>query len=119
MCVVSFIGDAYKKHFDDNLWQPWRVAPYGDMPDNKTEPAPAVSKKDFDELKAKVEEMLEMLKAARAYDIATGQKDCQMEDKMEMLRRVCEVVGLDLTNIVFKDGESGNVIGDGAKPADL
>ena len=101
MCAVSFIGDSYKRFFEESPFRPWHGIISG------VGGAAGPSKADFDALKAKVEEMLAMLKAARQFDIATGQKDCQMDEKIEMLRKVADVVGLDITNVVFRGGPDG------------
>ena len=90
MCVVSFVGDAYKRHFDDQQYwyYPWR---YSNPP-----PYVGPTKEDFDSLRAKVDEMVYMLKAARQYDAKAGQAGCEMADKIAFLRVVAGVVGVDL-----------------------
>lgn len=96
MCVVSFVGDAYKRHFDD-VWPKGPIYPNGYSPNVPYGPSQA----EFDELKAKVDEMIALLKAAKQYDILTGQADCQMEEKMEFLRKVAKLVGVDLDKEAF------------------
>ncbi len=94
MCLVSFVGDAYKRHFDDQ---------YPKFGWYKEEAPPAVSKAEFDKLKEKVEEMIALLKAAKQYDILTGQADCQMEEKMAFLRQIAALVGVDLDKATALD----------------
>lgn len=102
MCAVSFVGDAYQRHFNElPLWkynyQPIAGGGAG------AEPAPSVSKQDFDELKKKVEEMIEMMKAARQFDIVTKQDGCEMDEKVKFLQGVADLVGLEL-NLKKGDG---------------
>lgn len=93
MCAVSFVGDAYKRHFEDIYPKGpigWPVGggykpnvPYGP------------SKEEFDELKAKVDEMIALLKAARQFDELTGQAECQMDEKIAFLKKIAALVGID------------------------
>lgn len=53
-------------------------------------------------MKAEVAELKELLLAAKKYDEATGQKDCEMEEKIELLRKIGDALGISLDE-VFKD----------------
>lgn len=96
MCAVSFVGDSYKRHFED-IYPKGPIWPYGSKPDAPYGP----TKAEFDELKAKVEEMIALLKAAKQYDVLTGQADCQMEEKMAFLRKIAALVGVNLDEAAF------------------
>lgn len=62
-----------------------------------------VSRAEFDELKRQVMEMKELLKRAKAYDERNGEPDCEMVDeKMDLLRRVAKLVGIDLDDVIGK-----------------
>jgi hypothetical protein len=41
------------------------------------------------------EEFLELMRAARKFDVATGQKDCPAEDKIKWMRELAQLLGLD------------------------
>lgn len=58
-----------------------------------------VSKEDFDALKAEVEELKILLLAAKRFDEATGQKDCEMDEKVEFIRTVAEFIGVDVDEV--------------------
>lgn len=58
-----------------------------------------ISKKDFDALRKEVEELKKLLLAAKAYDEATGQKDCEIDEKVELIRQVAELVGVDVDEV--------------------
>lgn len=127
MCVTSYIGDQYRDDFP-NRWpripiQPW-VIPSTDTrpwllpheyemlqdgscdvcgfgpnhPLHKSSES-EISREDFDALKREVEALRELLLAAKEYDEATGQSDCEMEEKIEFIRQVAEFVGVDVDEV--------------------
>jgi hypothetical protein len=51
-------------------------------------------------LKAELEALKPLIEAAQKYDRATGQEECESEEKIAKLRKLCEVVGLDLSDIL-------------------
>lgn len=85
MCVVSMVGDHYSQKFQ------W-VSP---IPTG----VPAITREEFDKLKREVQEMKALLKRAKKYDEETGQPNCEMEDKVDILKKVAEMVGVDLKEI--------------------
>ena len=116
MCIVSFVGDYYK-----DKW-PW-IEPYINpdkqpipfpykFPDPPEKPKeipditdwfkPQVSREEFDKLKKEVEEMKELLKRAKEYDEKNNEPDCEIEDKMRILREVARLVGIDLDDVLKK-----------------
>lgn len=107
MCTVSMIGD----HYGDK-WFPKRYP--GDFqpfdPDKragrediaKILAGNQVTREEFDKLKAEVAEMTQLLKRALEYDRKNNEPDCQMEEKMALLRKVCDAVGIDLDEILNK-----------------
>lgn len=113
MCVVSMVGDYYKDKwipiplpqvpFDPN--SPWPA------PERPRGPAPRqdivtiltggeITREEFNALKKEVEEMKELLTRALEYDKRTRQEHCEIEEKMELLRRVAAAVGIDLDDIL-------------------
>lgn len=58
-----------------------------------------VSPEDFAALKREVEELRELLKAAKRFDEATDQPDCELDEKVAFLRTVAEFVGVDLDEV--------------------
>lgn len=59
-----------------------------------------VSRAEFEKLKKEVEEMKRLLTMAKEIDQKTGQASCQMEDKVATLRKVAEMVGVDLADLL-------------------
>lgn len=93
MCVVSMVGDFYRDQFKQAPWEKYIYQPICQ---------PEVTKADFDKLREKVDEMVDLLKRAQAYDIATGQAGCEMEEKLALLRQIAALVGVDLDEVLAK-----------------
>ena len=102
MCTVSMIGDHYRDIWKERPWYPG--VPAVPMPGGTptiTIP-PEVSRDEFDDLKRQVLEMKELLKRAKAYDEKNGEPDCEIDDKMDLLRRIAKAVGVDLDDVLLK-----------------
>jgi hypothetical protein len=96
MCTVSYIGDDFGKRLPDRFpnYHQWIVP----------QPVNAPTREEFNALKKEMQELKELLKAAKRYDEKTGQPDCEQEDKIALLKRLAEVVGVDLSD-VFPSGD--------------
>jgi len=104
MCAVSAIGDYYS----DKWKQPGNpLYPYTTLPfyPNSTPKVPNttvtrfVSIEEFDKLREEVEEMKRILIVAAEYDKRTNQPHCEMEEKVELIKRVADIFGVDLKEI--------------------
>lgn len=89
MCVVSMVGDAYHDR--------WRGQPFTSTPDAWLG---WVTRAEFDALKREVEQMKELLKRAKKYDEDNGEPDCEIAEKVALLRKVAELVGVDLSDVL-------------------
>lgn len=100
MCVVSNIGDDYRRGIPEKFpwWpnQPWEVIP-----------STAPSREEFDRLKKEVEEMKKKLKKGKQQDIKEGNADCEMSDKVKILRDIAKFVGIDLEDVFDPNNQSG------------
>ena len=101
MCVVSFVGDYYRDTFPKKDY--WPVVQPFINPQIPITIVPEVTKAEFDALKKDVLEMKELLKKAKKYDEETGQPDCEMEEKVDLLKKIAKLVGVDLSE-VFGNG---------------
>lgn len=108
MCVVSMVGDHYTKTIPSWPYfpsqQPWEV---DQIRPSKVKPMPerlknAFTREEFDALKREVEEMKELIKRAKEYDEKNNEPDCEIEEKMELLRKVAALVGVSLDDVVGK-----------------
>lgn len=89
MCSVSMIGDHYAHKWQDlNFVQPG--------PGTRMD----VTRAEFEELRRDVLEMKALLKRAKKYDEDNGEPDCEIEDKMALLRKVAKAVGVDLDDVI-------------------
>ncbi|HET9285670.1 MAG TPA: hypothetical protein VFR24_27270 [Candidatus Angelobacter sp.] len=93
MCVVSFVGDYYKDQFPHKSYWDRILVPTTPFPN--TIPA-SITREEFDDLKKTVLEMKDLLIKAKEIDEKTGQPDCEMEEKVELLRKVAKLVGVEL-----------------------
>lgn len=103
MCMVSNIGDQYKETFPQKWPNVWPHVNPQTPPFPQAYPVitPAVTRQEFDALKAEVEELKKLLQAAKKFDDATGQPHCEMDEKVELIKRLAKIVGVDLGD-VFK-----------------
>jgi hypothetical protein len=102
MCSVSAIGGEWKKSVPQTY--PWLTS-YIALPNTSTTPpaitytAPDVGREEFDRLKNEVEELKVLLRAAKKFDEATGQPDCEVDEKVALIKRVAELVGVDMGDV--------------------
>ena len=101
MCVVSNVGDYYN--------QKWNAYPQVNpitpvtVPNQPLFLQPAFpSREEFDALKAEVLEMKDLLIKAKEIDEKTGQKHCEQEDKVKLLKQMADLVGVSLEEVFGK-----------------
>jgi hypothetical protein len=95
MCMVSAVGDNWKDTYPNRY--PTFYPPVT-FPPLQTGPTLA----EFEALKKEVQELKIMLEAAKKFDEATGQKDCEMDEKVDLIKKVAEMVGVDLGEVFGK-----------------
>lgn len=93
MCVVSNIGNDWNKTLPDRY--PW-VNP---QPQPLLPPPAGPTRAEFEALKKEMQELKLLLQAAKRFDEATGQKDCEMDEKVALIKKVAELVGVDLGDV--------------------
>jgi len=67
-----------------------------------------VTQEQFEQLRQEVLELKQLLLAAKAFDEKTGQHECSQEEKVELLRQVATMVGVDLKDIFPDDNDQSN-----------
>lgn len=122
MCVVSMVGDFYRDTWETRPWFPQVVPTLPFTPTTApaapititpavSHPAPStdhtvnfvlVSRQEFDDLKRQVMEMKELLQRAKRYDERNNEPDCEIDEKMDLLRRVAAAVGVDLDDVLSR-----------------
>jgi hypothetical protein len=94
MCTVSMIGDHYRDRWNErDYMQGWGTSP-------NVLVVPQISRQEFDELKREVTEMKELLRRAKKYDEDNGEPDCEIDEKMDLLRKVAKLVGVELDDVI-------------------
>ena len=98
MCTVSMIVDGYRDTLPKwipivpNTFIPGDTAPIT-IPDY-------VTPEEVRALRDEVKELKKLLEAAKAFDEATGQPDCETEDKVGLLRALARALGVDLDDVL-------------------
>ncbi len=93
MCMVSNIGDGWADTFPkkwDHFNPPPIIVP------------PEVSRAELEALRAEVKELKKLLLAAKKFDEATGQPNCEMDEKVKLIKAIAKLVGVDLEKIFDK-----------------
>lgn len=90
MCVVSMVGDFYRDRFvlEQPHWQNIVSNP--------------VSRDEFDALKREIETMKALLIKAKQYDDERGERNCETDEKFDLLRKIADAVGVDLEDVLAK-----------------
>lgn len=61
-----------------------------------------MSQEEFDKLKKEVQELKELIKAAQKFDAATNQPDCELDAKIDLIKKIAELVGVNLDDVFKK-----------------
>lgn len=103
MCVVSMVSDQF-----NDQWKDWErrlptFTPNG--PKITGEPVPLagyVTKAEFELLRREVELLRDLLVRAIEYDRRNNEPDCQVDEKIERLKKIAQLVGIDLDEIFVR-----------------
>lgn len=87
--MVSNIGDSWTDKFPQN-WP--HIQPH-------TYIQTGASQADLNALRREVEELKKLLLAAKEFDKATGQPDCEMDKKVKLIKSIAKIVGVDLGDV--------------------
>jgi len=101
------IGDHYHDKWNEFDWEKWKrdISPYTNplnpIPQQfPFEEKPTVSRWEYEQLKREVEEMKQLLIKALDYDKKNNEPHCEVEDKLVTLRKIAELVGINLDDIL-------------------
>jgi hypothetical protein len=105
--MVSVVGDYFGNTLPTKEYWPHvnplvQPVPFPQQQFQQFNLEPQITRQDFDALKHDLKELKKMLVAAKKYDEATGQPDCEMEIKVALIKKLAEVVGVDLGDVFGK-----------------
>ncbi len=114
MCVMSMAGDHFGQRIPEKF--PWINPGTGGVPLGPQQPIDWTiyfkpqppSREEFDKLKAEVEHMKELLVKAKIYDEVNGEKDCEIQDKIEKLKAIAAIVGISLDDIFIGEAKKAS-----------
>jgi len=95
MCVVSNVGDYWRDSLPQKPYYP-AIQPFINIPNN---PVPEISRKEFDALKKDVKELKKLLIAAKKYDEAVGEPNCELEKKIAIIKKLAGLVGISVDQV--------------------
>ena len=95
MCVVSMIGQNYQDRFP-GIYPTFPNVTREEFDKLKREEFDKLKREELDKLKRELEELKKLLKAAKEFDEAAGQKECENADKVKFIKQVAEFVGVDI-----------------------
>ena len=106
MCTVSNVGDSFTHTLPSNWPDIYKQLPQTPQiplgPIGPITIQPPVSREEFEALKLEMQELKKTLLKAKEIDIREGNPDCEMEDKIKILKAVAEAVGVDLSEVFGK-----------------
>lgn len=85
MCTVSNVGDYWERKI---------------YPSYPQEPIGQWDKSEVERLKRDIKALKALLKAAIEFDKATGQPECQHEDKIRLIRKMAEAADIDISDVL-------------------
>ena len=114
MCAVSNIGDGWQNTFPGKhkWWElegppplpgkPLPLSPLEPLKPFQVRPVRTPTQEEFDDLKKEMQELKELIKAAKKFDENTNQKDCEMEEKIALIKKVANAVGVNFDDVFAK-----------------
>lgn len=106
MCTVSMIAhDWHDRHPNYYPMVPRQPGWFPDTSQPQTMPdlsklfVQPVTREEFEALKKELAAVKELLLAAKKYDEATGQKDCEDPEKVAIFKRLAEITGISMADV--------------------
>lgn len=120
MCVVSMIGDSFRDRWEPITpitWPTYPSSPPTSAPNQDPNLHPnllpsaippiqingqPVTREEFEALRKEVDLMKDLLIRAKKYDEANGEPDCEIDEKVELLKKVAALFGVSLDEVFGK-----------------
>lgn len=111
MCTVSMVSDHFMAIWPQKYPDTFPISPTSNPSIPNTQPAvkwpqqvDQISREEFDALRKDVEEMKLLLQRAKEYDERNNEPHCEMEEKVALIKKVAEMVGVDLGDVFQEKG---------------
>lgn len=111
MCIVSNIGDGFYNDWKRRYPYWPEVYPKKERVDiteimktlspNKDKRVDELEK-EIKDIKTQLELLIKLLGIGKEYDEATGQKDCEVEEKVKLIKQLCELFNVDMKDVFEK-----------------
>jgi hypothetical protein len=98
MCTVSNVGDYWKDDFNKRYPN---INPdvYRGPLQGYVGAQPFNSQEEIAKLRKEMEELKLLLLAAKRYDEQMGEPDCEMDDKVTLIKKIAKLVGVDMRDV--------------------
>lgn len=102
MCVTSAVSDYFKDQLPNR--HPWvqptyRAGAGGGLGMMISPP----TRQEFQALQKEVQELRVLIMAAKKYDEQTAQPNCELEEKITLIKEIAKMVGVDMTGVILGD----------------
>lgn len=97
MCITSMIGDGWREQFPFR-WPNTTIntSSYSSV---SSYDFSSVTRTEFETLKKEMQELKELLKAAKRFDEATGQPNCEEGEKVRLIKDIAKAVGVNMDEV--------------------
>lgn len=104
MCIVSNVGDYWRKNTPNRFPEGYHYVTTNptitrEEVQQLIKEANTPLEKELKELKRDLQELRELLKAAKTYDEMTDQHECETDEKVELIKKFAELLGVDMKGV--------------------
>jgi hypothetical protein len=103
MCVVSMVSDHYLDKWKERYWwektrpdYPYVPAPIPKWPYVPEVDLDKVSREEFNRVKQELEDLKQLLKRAQKYDIDHNEPECELDEKIEALKKIAKAFDVEI-----------------------
>jgi hypothetical protein len=105
MCVVSMVMDHYTDKWRPNPWfnpEPLKPLPlpFPQTPPIYPQPADVITRDEINDLRRDIAELKALVKRAKKYDADKGEPNCELAEKVEIVRKVAKLVGIEISDVL-------------------
>lgn len=101
MCVVSAVGDYWKRDFEKKYPDVFETITTWPIVNGaqQIDISGLATKDDIEQIRKELTALKDLLKAAIKFDEEADQPHCENEDKIALIKKVADMVGVDLKDL--------------------